>query len=249
MFNKLRFLLPVLLVCFTVQQAEAAFLRVSEGSDTGGGTIIFDGSADASSSNGSSSGSTTLMSAMGLTDATLSNDLATLHFLVSLTDADNLSVAGNLLVLRVTGTVEDPCPGLNCAFIDDVRVGGSLSHNAAGNTQNVLFAFDIVGSLSGMPWGTTPAGLSSPYLISPLNTVADFQLTQAQINFIISRLSGFGVDEVWIGLGASSAGITATGAFDNVGTNVDVVPEPVTTLLFGAAACGFALRRRTLRRQ
>ena len=251
-----RFILGLCLTGFFVHQAEAASIRVSEASDTGGGTLINDGSGDVSSSNGSSSGSTSLLADLGVTDLSLATDLAQLHFLVSFTDlqhddAAHASVSAELNVLRVYGTVENACPALNCAFLDDVNVGGSLSFNPAGNTQNVLFAFDIVGALSGMPWGATPAGLSSPQ-VAPINAVLDFQLTSAQIAFIMARLGagGFAVGDVTIGLGAFSEGVTATGGFDNVGTRVDLnpIPEPTTAVLLGMGAIALA-RRRAARRQ
>ena len=49
-----------------VLRAEAALIVVNESSDTGGGTLVNDGSGDVSSSNGSSSGFTQLMSDLGL---------------------------------------------------------------------------------------------------------------------------------------------------------------------------------------
>ena len=231
-------------IVFGPRLVEASEIFVGEFSDTGGGTIINDGSSDVVSSNGSSSGSTSLMSELGLTDLALASDLADLHILGTITDADQLAVSANLLVLRIFGTVSSPClAALNCATLNDVRVGGSLSLNQGFNPANVLFAFNVVGGpLTGMPWGTSPGGLSSPLTV-PLGTLLDFQLTSAQIAFILSRMDGYGVGDVRLGLGAMSSGLTATGGFENVGSQFEItsVPEPgLLTLLGMGLLSGFA---------
>ena len=56
------------------QPAEASRITIAQGVGEGEGTIVNDGSQDVASSNGTAFGETSLMSELGLTNATLAAD-------------------------------------------------------------------------------------------------------------------------------------------------------------------------------
>jgi hypothetical protein len=254
-----RIALGMFLILAGFRPAEASRITVREGSDTGGGSIINSGSGDIYSSNGSSSGDTSLMSELGFTDLTLSSDLSLLTVSGSITDPFTQGLApatsADLSILRVYGTVATPCTG--CATLDDVKVGGSLhlDQDANGNLidpANVLFAFDIVGPaldtlFPSATWaGPTATNLQSTQTVG-LGTPLLYYLTQAQINFIVDRmtLGGYSVGDVRLGLGVQATGRTATGGFEPVQSDfgIDSIPEPASLFLFASGLLGVAARR------
>jgi hypothetical protein len=248
-----RLALSAALVLFSLSQAEAARISISSTADQGGGTIINDGSADVSSSNGSSSGFTNLLSELGIHDLTLGADLAQLHVVgtVGIPDATSgPAVVGNLNGLKIYGTVDDPANCPNCALLSQVHVGGSLHQGPNGDVANVLFVVNLVGGVANnTPWFGPLGGPAQPN--PQFGAQLDFQLSQAQIGFIMSRLTagGFGVGDVHIGLGALVAAVTADqqplgSAFETVGPTA--VPEPATMMLLasGLASLPAAIRRR-----
>lgn len=246
-----RLTLASLFLLSTVVSADAALITISEQS-TGGGTLVHDGTGDVSSSDGSAQGNALLMSSFGITNGNLANDLGLFSITGLITDGDGLATSANLNILRLIGTLNgNPLPSCaTCATLNDVRVGSSLSLGAAGNTQNVLFAFDIVGALSGMPWGVTPAGLSSPQNV-PIGQNFVYTLTPAQISFIVGRMSGFTVNQVRFGIAASAVGLVPPTsqtdvrlAFDLQGPVPVAVPEPGTLLLLGSGMAAAVCRRR-----
>jgi hypothetical protein len=258
----LRIALAMFLVAAGHRTAEASRISVNELNE-GGGTIIHDGSADVASSNGTTTTSTSntdLLSAIGLTNGNLAAGLAALHFVGAVTDpaiqnTQGLpAVSATLNVLRITGTLLSPCS--TCGLMSDVRIGSSLGLHNGLNPQNVLFAFDIVGSggFANVPWGL--AGSTLAPMAVTLGGTLDFTLSQDQIAFIISRLAAFnlGVDDVRLGLGAGAQGKTAANTPEGVLTEFETdlrptltaVPEPMSLLLFGT---GIALGARRLRRR
>jgi hypothetical protein len=248
--NKLSFrlALAVLLTAFGIGSAEASRISVNEQAESGG-TIINDGSGDVSSSNGSSTGFTTIMADLGLSDLTLQNDLANLRIDGSVTNEIQQSAvaptSADLSALRVYGTVATTCA--TCLTLNDVKIGGSLSLNPSGNTQNVLFAFDVIGNgLTGTTWGTsvTPGGLATQNV--QLDASLEYQLSAAQIQFILDRMAGYSVDQVSIGLGARATGVNGLPTGEPVQTVFETrtVPEPGTLALLAVGAIPVMLRRR-----
>jgi hypothetical protein len=250
-----RLLLAVLFLLSTAVAVAAAPITISEFS-TGGGTLVHDGTGDVSSSDGSAGGEALLMSSFGLTDGSLAADLALLRIqgiaLDLNPDPTDPATSASVFTLRLIGLLDgDPLPACpTCAFLDDVNVGSSLTFNPAGNTQNVLFAFDIVGLLSQLvipspAFPALPIGLS-PEQPQPLGIPFTYALTPDQIAFIVGRMSGFSTGQVRFGLAARVEGVTSTG-LDGVRSEFEIfqTPEPAALLLFGA---GIAASLRRLRR-
>ena len=251
--------LAALLLTTVVPATEGAIIRVREGSDDGGGSIMNDGGADVKSSNGSSDGNTSLLSDLGVTNANLAADLLALQITGSITDLSvqnfEAAVSAELFVLRLFGMTDEPCAG--CAQLSEASVGsiGLLPDpNNPGNgfdPANVLFAVNLVGGSfnpDGTAWPLTLGGLDSPLAVA-LGAPLAFQLTQAQVDFIIDQMTaaGVGVGDIRIGLGARAFGITTTpGVGEPVESNfaIATIPEPGSLLLFGYAAAALAVRRR-----
>jgi hypothetical protein len=246
--------LAAVLLTTVVPLAEGAIIRVRESSDDGSGSIMNDGGADVKSSNGSSDGSTSLMSDLGLTNGNLAADLLALTITGSITDPTsfdplNPAVSAELWVLRLFGMTDQPCTG--CAKLSEASVGsiGLLPDPNNPNTlfdpNNVLFAVNLVGgpfNPAGTTW-TAPGGLPSMLPVA-LGAQLSFQLTQDQVDFIVAQMTGFGVGDVRLGLGATAFGVTAIpGVGDQVQADF-AVPEPSSLLLLGSAAVAFAMRRR-----
>ena len=189
------------------------------------------------------------MADLGLSDGTLKADLANLQFEGLLTDPSGLST-GAQLTLRVYGSLFDPTEQTlpecqTCATPQSVKVGISGLHydnlSPALALHNVLFAFNIVGpALTNTAWPEpTPAGSSQSVQLGALN----YQLTDAQIDFIYDRLIGYGysVNNVKLGLGLSVFGDASQIQAEFETTTV---PEPATLLLFATGAAPMILRRR-----
>ena len=70
-----RFGLAVFFVMSTVVSSEAALISIDEGNG-GAGTLIHDGQGDVGTNNGGAKGDALLMSAFGLTNGSLTADLA-----------------------------------------------------------------------------------------------------------------------------------------------------------------------------
>ena len=219
-----RVALALLFLFSAVPNANAALILIGAGSDSGGGTILNDGTGDVSSSNGSSSGFTSTLTELGLNDL---SDLSQLYVHGQINNPFEPAHLADLVTLRLIGTVANPCSG--CATLNDVRVGGTLSLGGPDHDYNpavVLFAFDIVGSLAGMGLPTQQHLTGAEF---------SYSLTQDQIDFITTRMSGYGLSDVHIGLGARSAG--PAGPY-STRAEVSSVPEPGTLLLL---ACGIGV--------
>jgi PEP-CTERM motif-containing protein len=250
--------LAAVILTTVVPATEGAIIRVRESSDDGSGSIMNDGGADVKSSNGSSLGDTSLMSELGLTNGNLAADLLALQLTGSITDifvqGFEPAVSAEILVLRLFGMAAEECAG--CATLSDAAVGSvglfpdPNDPNQLFDPANVLFAVNLVGPAfnpDGTTW-TGPGGLASPLAVG-LGDPLSFQLTQAQVNFIITQMAaaGLGVGDIRIGLGARAFGVTATADVEEpVESNfaIATVPEPGSLLLFGYAAAALVVRRR-----
>lgn len=244
-----RVALASLFLLSTVVTADAALIGISEFS-TGGGTLVHDGTGDVSSTDGSATGDALLLSSFGITNGNLAADLGLFSITGLVTDSDNIATTANLNVLWLIGTLDgNPLPACStCGSLNDVNVGSSLGLDPVlGNTQNVLFAVGIVGNPTAGAW-VGPGNLGSPQVV-PVGQTFVYNLTAAQIAFIVGRMSGFTVDQVRFGLSASAEGISSDPFGQNVALQFDLqgpvpVPEPGTVLLLGSGIAAAVLRRR-----
>ena len=262
----------VLVVAFAVglvsSSAEAARLSMN-GSGTGG-TIVRDGTGDASNVDGSASGNTDTLAALGFTDLTLASDLGSLTLLVSASNPDDPNFpqfpeldSAVVATLRVFFTSDTPCElsaAVDCAAISTVAVGsqgsGILNYeNAPGeldtSQQLVLFSVDL-GPLGPLEFGTVYAFLLGDFIDeSALATLLASAREQ------LDPTSGYSLNQISIGFAAVFLGADANGdIFDPsppvaglIITADQAVPEPGSLLLLGGGLLLLAARaRRRLRR-
>ena len=239
------------------QPADAARITVDDIA-TGGGTIVNDGSQDVSSSDGSADGNSDLMTTLGLSDANLAAGLAALTISGGLEGGDSgfgVPVTAELSVLRVYGTLATSTCA-DCLKPSDVKIGSSLSlrQDSNGNPidpNNVLFAFNIVGSALSYPgWSGVPAGLPAQ-TANPAESPFTFRLSDEQIAYVLARMgTTYGVGAVRLSLGAGGFGVTADGGQVGMGLTFEMppiktnnVPEPGTLTLLAAGLAMAGIRR------
>ena len=127
-----RLLLIVFAVGLVSSSAEAA--RLALRSTSSGGTIVNDGSGDASNTDQSAEGATSTLAALGFTAGTLLDDLADYRIYVTVVSADPDFFADDAALmssLKVFGTTPTECVG--CQPISSIFAGDFPSLASGSN--------------------------------------------------------------------------------------------------------------------
>ena len=189
------------LVSTTVEAARLALRSTSSG-----GTIVNDGSGDASNTDSSAEGNTTTLAALGFTTGNLLQELTDFRIYVTADSPDptSLNDAALMSSLKVFGTTPTDC-GVDCQLISSIFAGDSLlvyedppdpNDPTVDLTQRkVLFAEQLV--------------LTSPGDLLSFGQTYTYMLAASGLPALTTLILGsaFDLDEIILGFSARVQGV------------------------------------------